>query len=57
MEQTSIRISQIDELLYDVNNEIMKLRKQPEAEDKEQQEYEYEQILNLHLTSKAHLEQ
>ena len=57
LEQTSIRISQIDELLYDVNNEIMKLRKQPEAEDKEQQEYEYEQILNLHLTSKAYLEQ
>ena len=57
LEQTSIRISQIDELLYDVNNEIMKLRKQVEAEDKEQQEYEYEQILNLHLTSKAHLEQ
>ena len=57
LEQTSIRISQIDELLYDVNNEIMKLRKQPEIEDKEQQEYEYEQILNLHLTSKAHLEQ
>ena len=57
LEQTSIRISQIDELLYDVNNEIMKLRKQPAAEDKEQQEYAYEQILNLHLTSKAHLEQ
>lgn len=57
LEQTSIRISQIDELLYDVNNEIMKLRKQPEIEDKEQQEYEYEQILNLHLTSKARLEE
>ena len=56
LEKTSDRINEIDGLLYKVNNEIMKIRKHENVYDKEQLEYEYEQILNAFLLSKAKLE-
>lgn len=56
LEKTSDRINEIDDLLYKVNNEIMKIRKHENVYDKEQLEYEYEQILNAFLLSKAKLE-
>ena len=56
LEKTSDRINEIDGLLYKVNNEIMKIRKHEDVYDKEQLEYEYEQILNAFLLSKAKLE-
>lgn len=56
LEKTSDRINEIDGLLYKVNNEIMKIRKHENIYDKEQLEYEYEQILNAFLLSKAKLE-
>lgn len=56
LEKTSDRINEIDGLLYKVNNEIMKIRKHENVYDKEQLEYEYEQILNAFLLSKTKLE-
>lgn len=56
LEKISDRINEIDGLLYKVNNEIMKIRKHENVYDKEQLEYEYEQILNAFLLSKAKLE-
>ena len=56
LEKTSERIAEIDDLLYKVNNEIKKVRNHENVYDKEQLEYEYEQLLNAFLLSKAKLE-
>ena len=56
LERTSERIAEIDDLLYKVNNEIKKVRNHENVYDKEQLEYEYEQLLNAFLLSKAKLE-
>ena len=56
LEKTSARISEIDSQLYAVNDEIMKLKVNPHIDDKEQREYEYDQLLNIVLSSKAKLE-
>lgn len=56
LEKTSERIAEIDGLLYKVNNEIKKVRNHENVYDKEQLEYEYEQLLNAFLLSKAKLE-
>ena len=56
LEKTSARISEIDSQLYAVNDEIMKLKVNPHIDDKEQREYEYDQLLNIVLSTKAKLE-
>lgn len=56
LEKTSERLSIIDEQLYNINSEIMYTKNQQNITDKEQKEYELEQILNVVLSSKAKLE-
>ena len=56
LEKTSERISTIDEQLYTINNEIMFIRNKDNILDKEQKEYELDQLLNIFLTSKAKFE-
>lgn len=56
LEKTSERISIIDEQLYIINDEIMRLKNIKDEPDQEQKQYELDQLLNLVLTSKAKLE-
>lgn len=56
LEKTSERISIIDEQLYIINDEIMRLKNIKDEPDQEQKKYELDQLLNLVLTSKAKLE-
>lgn len=56
LEKTSERISIIDEQLYIINDEIMRLKNIKDEPDQEQKKYELDQLLNLVLTSKTKLE-
>lgn len=56
LEKTTIRINQLDEILYNINKEIMILRSNPNIEDYEQRTYEYDQVLNLNIELKTKLE-
>ncbi len=56
LEKTSIRINELDEILYGINKEIMFLRSTEKVEDYEQKSYEYDQVLNLHIDLKTKLE-
>ena len=53
LEKTTIRINELDETLYNINEEIKLLRSNPKDKDFEQKEYELDQILNLHIDLKT----
>ena len=53
LEKTTIRINELDETLYNINEGIKLLRSNPKDKDYEQKEYELVQILNLHIDLKT----
>lgn len=53
LEKTTIRINELDETLYNINEGIKLLRSNPKDKDFEQKEYELDQILNLHIDLKT----
>lgn len=53
LEKTTIRINELDETLYNINEGIKLLRSNPKDKDYEQKEYELDQILNLHIDLKT----
>ena len=53
LEKTTLRINELDETLYNINEGIKLLRSNPKDKDYEQKEYELDQILNLHIDLKT----
>ena len=53
LEKTTIRINELDETLYNINEGIKLLRSNPKDKDYDQKEYELDQILNLHIDLKT----
>ena len=53
LEKTTIRINELDETLYNINEGSKLLRSNPKDKDFEQKEYELDQILNLHIDLKT----
>lgn len=53
LEKTTIRINELDETLYNINEGIKLLSSNPKDKDFEQKEYELDQILNLHIDLKT----
>ena len=53
LEKTTIRINELDETLYNINEGIKLLLSNPKDKDYEQKEYELDQILNLHIDLKT----
>ena len=53
LEKTTLRINELDETLYNINEGIKILRSNPKDKDYEQKEYELDQILNLHIDLKT----
>ena len=53
LEKTTIRINELDETLYNINEGIKLLRSNSKDKDFEQKEYELDQILNLHIDLKT----
>ena len=48
-----LRINELDETLYNINEGIKILRSNPKDKDYEQKSYELDQILNLHIDLKT----
>lgn len=53
LEKTTLRINELDETLYNINEGIKILRSNPKDKDYDQKEYELDQILNLHIDLKT----
>lgn len=53
LEKTTLRINELDETLYNINEGIKLLRSNPKDKDYDQKEYELDQILNLHIDLKT----
>ncbi len=53
LEKTTLRINELDETLYNVNEGIKILRSNPNDNDYEQKTYELDQILNLFIDLKT----
>ena len=53
LEKTTLRINELDETLYNINEGIKLLRSNPKDNDYEQKEYELDQILNLFIDLKT----
>ena len=53
LEVTTLRINELDQTLYNINEGIKILRSNNKDEDYEQKTYELDQILNLHIDLKT----
>ena len=53
LEVTTLRINELDQTLYNINEGIKILRSNNKDEDYEQKSYELDQILNLHIDLKT----